>query len=412
MIHCWRKKGGKEPLNNHLVDFQFRFGQGFGQAGGGDDRKVIGDFFVIKNPFILLDIMLVQGLSGKFAKLPLLLLTNNFFHGRQVVFRQAAAVGPWVGDQLVPFVQGLRKAERVFSRKTEPAVGLALQQSKIIKGRRAFGGLFTRLLHRSRFAEAQRNQCLGSFFFPETIAASVGLLILFFKGRVDPDCIIVDGSAAETGVEFPVGGRNKFPALGFPLDQKRQGRCLHPAAGRFTKSAKPRIVAGECPGGIDTDQPVGLGAAECGILQGAHLLVIFELAQTITNGVQGHGLQPQPSYGLSLHRAVGRLLEDIFKNQLSLATGVTAVDNHFNIFSLDQFGQGVELGLGFRQHGQGEFFGQDGQVIQGPLVQLRVDLLGVGDGDQMTNGIGDHILITFKMSLVFNEFPREGLDDI
>ena len=90
-------------------------------------------------------------------------------------------------------------------------------------------------------------------------------------------------------------------------------------------------------------------------------------------------------------------LQNIFKNQLTFAPGITAVNDHVHIPTANQFAQGIILTLGIGQYGQGKCFRQDGKIIQGPFFKLRADVFRIGDGNQMTNGIGNNIFTAFIM---------------
>ena len=312
----------------------------------------------------------------------------------------------------MPLVQGLGDGQGVLGGKAEAAVGLALQEGEVVQGRCALGGFLAGLLHRGRLALAAFDDVRGPALLPDPVAAAVRLLVVAGKVRIDPHALVTDRAAGEGPVQFPVGGGHELAPFRLALDQERQGRGLHPAAGGLAEAAEARVVTGERPGGVDADQPVRLGAAQGGVLQRPHLRFVTEFAEPLADGVQGHGLQPQPLDLLALHRPTGRLLEDVLEDEFALAAGVAAVDDHLHVLAADQFAQGVELCFGVRQHRQRKFLRQDGQVVQGPFLQGRVDLLGVGDAHQMTDGKGDDMVVAFEVGLGLGEPAGQRLDDV
>ena len=133
MKYGCREKNSQKPLHDHLVDLQLRLGQGTGQDRGRNDRKMITDLCIIKNPFTFFQIPFFQGLAGKGTKLPLLLAGHYLFDRGEIIFRQAAAVGAGIGNQFMTFIQGLGQAQGIFSGKPETGIRLPLQQGKIIE---------------------------------------------------------------------------------------------------------------------------------------------------------------------------------------------------------------------------------------------------------------------------------------
>ena len=73
-----------------------------------------------------------------------------------------------------------------------------------------------------------------------------------------------------------------------------------------------------------------------------------------------------------------------------------------------QLGQGGQLALGLGQGRDGEFLGDDGQVVQGPGLEALVHLLGGGDGDQVADGEGDDVFVAFVEVVLLFELLREG----
>ena len=101
---------------------------------GGNDRKVIADFGVVKNAFVGFDVVAVEGHQRMRSKVPHARVGQHFkslFNDWQIVFRQRARIGTRVGQGLVAFVQALCNRQRGFGRKPKLAIGLALQRCQV-----------------------------------------------------------------------------------------------------------------------------------------------------------------------------------------------------------------------------------------------------------------------------------------
>ena len=144
-----------KAAHHQVVELLLGFGQLAGRLQRRDDGKVVGDFGVVKNAFVRLDIAAAQcrlrvrcqvrhAACGQHLK-------GLLGHGH-VVFRQGARVGARIGQRFVALVQSLRQRQRGFGGKAKLAVGLALQagQVKQLAGRLGGGLAFFR--HRGGLA--------------------------------------------------------------------------------------------------------------------------------------------------------------------------------------------------------------------------------------------------------------------
>lgn len=91
------------------------------------------------------------------------------------------------------------------------------------------------------------------------------------------------------------------------------------------------------------------------------------------------------------------------ENQFTLAARITSVDQANHIFALDQFVQHLQARLGFRNRVQVKVGWQHGQVGKTPFAALHFKLVGRLDFHQMANGRRQHVLVAFKVIVVFGE---------
>ena len=85
-VHGRRKKDGQKALHHQLIELQFRFTQAAGHMGGGDDGKVIADFFIVEDAAVKFQVAFGQRLVRKGSEVPAALALHGFFDSTQVVF--------------------------------------------------------------------------------------------------------------------------------------------------------------------------------------------------------------------------------------------------------------------------------------------------------------------------------------
>ena len=170
---------------------------------------------------------------------------NQIDQHRQAVCHiagQIAAVSTGIGAELL-FIQALQIVQGLLGCKSKQTVGISLQGSQVIEGRRLFG-LFL-ALHLFNF-----DSCTPAGFFHLLGACSVthalpgyGKTGQFQRNRVERNRL--------EGVD-----------LSFPLDNERQCR------GHHTPDVEGAVVQhGKQPCSIDPHQPVCLGTTEGRISQ-------------------------------------------------------------------------------------------------------------------------------------------------
>ena len=104
--------------------------------------------------------------------------------------------------------------------------------------------------------------------------------------------------------------------LGVPVRQHFQGGGLDAAHGQGLV-----VQHREKPGGVNADQPVGLGPAQRRLMQGVIVPARFQVGEALPDGAVLHAGNPQPFHGLGTARQMVGGAED----QLSLPARVTGV---------------------------------------------------------------------------------------
>ncbi|KZS01308.1 Uncharacterized protein APZ42_002078, partial [Daphnia magna] len=133
---------------------------------------------------------------------------------------------------------------------------------------------------------------LGGGLVPDPLGAAVGEGFVLAEGLVDPLAVVAAGADAEVRMDFEVGAGFEGLDLGLAGGEDGEGRGLDPAGGGDVEAAVAGAEAGQGAGGIEADQPVGLGAALRGIGQRAHFLVGAELFPGLDDRLVGHRLHP------------------------------------------------------------------------------------------------------------------------
>jgi hypothetical protein len=86
---------------------------------------MVGNFGVVENAGIGADILFGENGCCVFAVVPLFLYGGEPGCDITIIPGQIARVGTRIGEQLMPFIQGLGDGQGVFGREAEPVVGLA-----------------------------------------------------------------------------------------------------------------------------------------------------------------------------------------------------------------------------------------------------------------------------------------------
>ena len=129
-----------------------------------------------------------------------------------------------------------------------------------------------------------------------------------------------------------------------------------------------------------------------------------ERRKSLANGLGGHALQPKAAGGL----LVARKLQEVVKDQLAFAAGVTGVDDLADVSALEQALDEVESRLGFLDGLESEMIGNDRKVCKAPLAALLVHLAGQAKFDQVTDRGGDHKIIVLKEVVLLWNFAESA----
>ena len=139
------------------------------------------------------------------------------------------------------------------------------------------------------------------------------------------------------------------------------------------------IRQGEIPRGVDAHQPIGLGAAEGGLMQAVIVTPGFELLKAAADSVILHRGNPKPQDRLGAScKAINRA-----EDQLTLASSVAGVDHLGHILPAHQLPQNVKLLLLVRTDDEAERGRNDGQRRQRPFGIIGIVNGGVGQLCQM-----------------------------
>ena len=225
------------------------------RADGGNNGVVIGDFFAAAH---------LLGADGR----RLLRAADSGSSGNKAgdaalhIVGQEAAFGARVGTELL-FIERLEIVEGLLRGVAENAVGVALEGGQIVE-RGRFLGLFLAL-------HAFDGYCLAL----AGVGDGVGVLPVLHS-------VCRGGKAAIelNGVERLCHKRGD---LRLTLYQQRQ-RGRHDAPNVQCAA----IRQGKIPCGVDTNQPIGLGAAEGGLMQAVIVAPGFKLLEAAADGIILH----------------------------------------------------------------------------------------------------------------------------
>ena len=333
------------------------------EIAGRDHCMVVGHFFVVD------DRTGITGNGDPFAKRHG--VGNQIDQHRQSlrhIRSQIAAVRAGIGAELL-FVQILEVVQGLLGRISQQSVGIPLEGSQVIEGGRLFQFVAAfHLFDRHIRTLAGGFQLLGS-----------SLVRHAFPGNGKT------GQLQDYRVK-----RNRLEGvdLGFPLDDERQCRG-HDAPN--IQSAVVQHRKQSC--GVDTNQPVRLGAAESSLAQTVIIGTGAQVCKALPYGGVLHRGNPQPLHGF----AASRQLIDAAENQFALASGITGVYHLGHIRGVHQLFQHSKLFLFVFTHHHLPVFRQDGQIVITPLSVVRVIYIGIGQPGQMTHAPADPPAVTLQI---------------
>ena len=137
------EEDGEETADDKVVEFLFDFVEILGRLRRRNDREVVADLGVVEDalvrhhPVARQDLVREGGIAGEQDFIVALAGAfagqngQGLAHRRQVVFGQAARIGPRVGQDLVLLVERLGDRQRGLGREAETGIGFALQAGQI-----------------------------------------------------------------------------------------------------------------------------------------------------------------------------------------------------------------------------------------------------------------------------------------
>ena len=161
-------------------------------------------------------------------------------------------------------------------------------------------------------------------------------------------------------------------------------------------------------GGVDANQPVGLGAAQGGAVETVILGAGAEVLKALADGVFLHGGQPQAKHGLFA------VCQDIHvaEDELALAPGVAGVHDLGHILPVHKVPHQQELRLLVSGHDIAPVFRNDGKIRKLPLGVFIVILLRAGQLRQMPQAPGDDPAVSFDISILAVSDAESGGDGL
>ena len=155
-----------------------------------------------------------------------------------------------------------------------------------------------------------------------------------------------------------------------------------------------------CASGVHADNPIGLRARSCGLLQALELLRRPQRRQRAPHRCARHRVQPQAFDGLLAFRLLVQIRED----QLALATGVAGVDDLVDVLAAELLGNDRHLlARALVADLELEALGHDRQIGHPPALVLGVVRFRFGELDEVPDRPRDHVFGALKEALAFLE---------
>ena len=261
------------------------------EISGRDYCVVVGYFLIVD------DCLRITGNGDPFAKRHS--IGNQIHQHRQAVCHitgQIAAVSTGIGAELL-FIQALQIVQGLLGRKSKQAVGISLQSSQVIEGRRLFG-LF-----------------LALHLFDCDSCTLTGFFQLFGSSFIHH---ALPGYGKTGQLQRHSIKRNRLKGVDFSFSLNNQcQRWRHHAP-----DVEGAVVQhGKKPCGIDPHQPVGLGTTESSIPKSVIVRTGAEVCKALPDGGVLHRRNPKP-----FHRLLAACqLIDTAEDQLALASGICRI---------------------------------------------------------------------------------------
>ncbi len=146
--------------------------------------------------------------------------------------------------------------------------------------------------------------------------------------------------------------------------------------------------------GVHADEPVAHGAKPSGISKAVQIGTGAEILERRPNRLLCHGLQPKTL--LRLRVELGEL-HNAAEDQLTFATGITGVDDAFDVFALAELADRIHAPLLPIPRLDVELVRHDRQVLDRPASVLRVVVFGLGELQQVAHCPGDDEIVILQI---------------
>ena len=327
---------------------------------------VVGYFLIVD------DRLGVTGNGDSFAKRHS--IGNQIHQHRQAVCHitgQIAAVSTGIGAELL-FIQALQIVQGLLGRKSKQTVGISLQGSQVIEGRRLFG-LF-----------------LALHLFDCDICTLTGFFQLFGSSFIRH---ALPGYGKTGQLQRHGIKRNRLKGVDFSFSLDNQCQRW----GHHAPDVEGAVVQhGKKPCGIDPHQPVGLGTAEGSIPKSVIVRTGAQVCKAFPYGGVLHTGNPEPLHGL----LATRQLIDAAEDQLTLASGIAGIYHLRHIRGVHQLFQNIKLLFLILSHYHLPMFRQDRQVIISPLGILGVIAVCICKTGQMTYAPADTPAVALQIPVL------------
>ena len=374
---------GYEVEDFFLVEGEVAVG---GVDAGGYDGVVVGDFGGVEHLFALFEGGAHKGLDeggiGQEA------LEDAGAFGIDVV-GEVGGIDTGVGGDLF-LVEALDVFEGFVGREGEFFVAFDLEAGEVEEAEGGFGAGFFDYAGDFEVAVADALQGAAAFFLVGDAATAVG-------GGVVVGLFLLEGEegVAVDGGEDPVLLGLEVLDFELAVDDHGQGGGLHTAYGEHLALLLAEAEGVEA-GGVHAEEPVADGTAEAGFVERLVFFLGFEVGKAFADGLVGHGVDPE-----ALDGACGlSALHDPALDELTLLSGIAAVDDAFGVFheALD----GVELLLVavVLDEFDAEAVGDHGQVVEVPRPPPGGVVVGFFEGAEVAEGPGDLVAVALHIAIV------------
>ena len=203
------------------------------------------------------------------------------------------------------------------------------------------------------------------------------------------------------GFQSVVGLRAELPDLLLAGGDHSQSRRLNAAAGEL------RIVlAGQSPGGVDADDPVGFCPRDGCMVQVLIIPARAEMGESLADRLVCHGRDPESLDGLF----IPCLVQDPAGDKFSFAPGVSGDDDVGHILPKDLLFYSMILLRCLPDDDKLPVFREHGKGVHAPGLVLFSVFLGIGKRHQVPESPGDDIVLSFHINICFLSAAEDAGD--